>query len=266
MLSLHPDPFQHNKILNLPHRQVDAFLDALTDSALNHRAVHHPYLRSLRHCDLPDLQWALADFAHQYSGYSIHFQRYLTLVISLLTNASHRSILLENLNEEAGVYDIRELATLERAGISAEWIEGVPHPELFRRFGVACGVEPNHPEALEVICWREMFMQVLSSGPAQAIGALGLGTETIVSTVYRNFLPALAKLQIPPREGVFFPLHTLVDDQHQAALLEIARHYAVTANGRLQLEKGMRKALSLRASFWDWMWMRAQNPPAEGSR
>ena len=94
-----------------------------------------------------------------------------------------------------------------------------------------------------------------------AIGALGLGTEAIVSTMYQNFLPALDRLDIPKRDAVFFPLHALVDDHHQATLNAIAVSLACSPEGRRDLEKGMHKALFLRAGFWDWMLDRARNPP-----
>jgi hypothetical protein len=106
---------------------------------------------------------------------------------------------------------------------------------------------------------------VLGAGsPAQAVGALGLGTESIVSTMYQHFLPPLERLGVPPREGVFFPLHAMVDDRHQATLLEIAVHFAGTPEGRRDLEKGMHKALFLRSGFWDWMLRRATDPSAAG--
>ena len=64
-------------------------------------------------------------------------------------------------------------------------------------------------------------------------------------------------LGVPASETVFFPLHAAVDDHHQATLLDISRHFAGTAQGRIDLLKGMRKALALRAGFWDWLHMRA---------
>jgi hypothetical protein len=110
-----------------------------------------------------------------------------------------------------------------------------------------------------------MFLEVLGAGsPAQAVGALGLGTESIVSTMYQHFLPPLERLGIPPREAVFFPLHAMVDDRHRATLLEIAVHFAGTPEGRRDLEKGMHKALFLRSGFWDWMLRRATDPSAAG--
>ena len=137
----------------------------------------------------------------------------------------------------------------------------MPHPVLFRRFCIAVGVDDTDPEtdALEVVCWREMFLSILSSSSAaEAVGALGLGTENVVSTMYQHFLPALKTLDLAASDTVFFPLHAAVDDHHQETLLDISRHYARTPEGRLELLKGMRKALALRAGFWDWMLLRAR--------
>jgi pyrroloquinoline quinone (PQQ) biosynthesis protein C len=230
---------------------------------LAHRAVHHPYLRALAAGDLPDSRSALQDFACHYHGYSAHFPRYLRCAIDQLSVPEHREALTENLTEECGEYPPEDLKALRQVGIAPEWIVGVRHSELFRRFGDALGVQHVDAEAaaMEVICWREMFLGVLSDGsPAQSVGALGLGTEGVVSTMYSYFLPALERLGLTPQDTVFFHLHTMVDDHHQATLLDIARHYARTAEGRHELVKGMRKALYLRAGFWDWLYVRAREP------
>lgn len=232
--------------------------------ALSHRAVNHPYLKALASGKLPDLRWALADFARQYYGYSAHFPRFLTQTISQLTEPVDRAALMSNLTEERGIYEQEELDELAAVGVDPDWIVGIPHPQLFSRFSRAMGVELGEPtsDAIQVISWREMFLDVLSGGQAQAIGALGLGTESIVSTMYQNFLPALDQLDIPPRDAVFFPLHAMVDDRHQETLMEIATRLAESEQGRRDLEKGMHKALFLRAGFWDWLLGRAANPDA----
>lgn len=240
---------------------LEKFLSAVTEEATSHRAIHHPYLLALRNGELPDMKWALADFARQYYGYSSHFPRYLTTVIGRLELPEHRAALMENLTEEAGIYEQEELEELAEIGVEKEWVDGVPHPLLFRRFCQAAGVEDSGSEtdSVEVICWREMFLAVLSGGStAEALGALGLGTENVVSTMYQHFLPALEVLDVPPSETVFFPLHAAVDDHHQETLMDISRHYAGTEAGRTDLLKGMRKALALRAGFWDWLYLRAQ--------
>jgi len=236
-----------------------AFLERVSGQARSHRAVHHPYLRALASGGLSDSRRALKDFARHYHGYSAYFPCYLRSTIDQLTIPEHREALTENLSEESGQYTAEDLRALRQAGIAPEWIVGVHHPELFRRFGDALGVEYVDATSMEVICWREMFLGVLAEGsPAQSVGALGLGTEGVVNTMYRYFLPALERLGLDPKDTVFFPLHTMVDDHHQATLLDIAEHYARTAEGRHELEKGMNKALYLRAGFWDWLYARAR--------
>ena len=229
--------------------------------ATQHRAVRHPYLRALGAGTLPNLKWALVDFAEHYYGYSAHFPRYLTTVISRLEEPEHRAALLRNLTEESGSYEEHELQELETHGVQREWIEGVPHPVLFRRFCEAIGANLTQSEgnADQVIIWREMLLNVLGHGtPAEAVGALGLGTEGIVREIYSPITRAIQRLSLPPRDTVFFPLHTVIDDDHQATLLSIARSYARRAHA--DLRRGMLKALQLRSVFWDWLYARALDP------
>ena len=239
----------------------------LIDESLSHRAVSHPYLQALGSADLPDVGWALRDFAEQYYGYSLHFPRYLTTVISKLETPAHRTSLLQNLMEESGMYEEEEYAELAAVGVEREWIEGVPHPQLFQRFREASGITAPHSsedEAIELVCWRKSFIATLTYGSAaEAIGALGLGTENIVSTIYLPFVEALSHTDLHPRDTVFFPLHTAVDDHHQEALEEISLVFAATPTGKGDLRRGMIKALSLRSSFWDWMYQRALTCPSQ---
>jgi pyrroloquinoline quinone (PQQ) biosynthesis protein C len=241
------------------------FVAALAAEALRHRAVSHPYLADLGGHGLPNPRWAMADFARQYYGYSRHFPRYLATVIARLEDPRHRNGLLENLTEESGQYEAAELEELARHGVQPKWIVGLPHPVLFQRLAAALGVETatqtRETESDHVACWREMFLAVLAHGSAaEAVGALGLGTENIVSTIYRPFVRAVAGLDLDPRDTVFFPLHCAVDDHHQATLQGIAADLAATPEGRRDLRRGMLKALGMRSVFWDWLHARALDP------
>ncbi|MFM1800110.1 MAG: hypothetical protein RLZZ117_2388, partial [Cyanobacteriota bacterium] len=181
--SQNPEPPLTMTNLRTPLLEAELAVDALADSARNHRAVCHPYLAALAEGSLPNPSRALADFAHHYMGYAAHFPRYLTALISRLDHPDHRQALLANLLEETGQYAPSELATLAECGIQEDWILGVPHPELFRRFHRAVnGADAaGAGEQLEVVCWREMLLAVISLGSAaEAVGALGLGTEAIV--------------------------------------------------------------------------------------
>jgi pyrroloquinoline quinone (PQQ) biosynthesis protein C len=249
----------------LPATTRDAFfaevVDQLARQAVQHRAVQHPYLRALGDGTLPDLRWAVVDFADHYYGYSAHFPRYLTTVISRLEEPEHRAALLRNLTEESGSYEEHELRELATHGIEREWIEGVPHPALFHRFCQAVGARRSQSDgtADQVVVWREMLLSVLGHGsPAEAVGALGLGTEGIVREIYAPITRAIQRLELAPRDTVFFPLHTVVDDEHRATLLSIATSYA--RRGHPDLRRGMLKALQLRSAFWDWLHARALDP------
>lgn len=81
-----------------------------------------------------------------------------------------------------------------------------------------------------------------------------------MQTIYQPFVQAIERLGLDPRDSVFFPLHTAVDDHHQATLRDIAIDLAGTAQGRLDLSKGMHKALALRCSFCSWLHQRALQP------
>jgi pyrroloquinoline quinone (PQQ) biosynthesis protein C len=237
------------------------YVDDLAQKALQHRAVNHPYLHAMATGAFPSLHGALADFAQHYHGYSAHFPCYLTALIYKLENPDHRKALLENLMEESGQYGEKELLELKECGVQPEWITGFTHPELFKRFRNAIGVGDSTADHdhIEVVCWREQFLAILYTGSAaEALGALGLGTETIVQTIYRPFVAAITQLgSLKPEDAVFFPLHTAVDDHHQATLKAIASDFAATAAGRADLTKGMCKALALRDSFWSWLHERA---------
>jgi pyrroloquinoline quinone (PQQ) biosynthesis protein C len=242
------------------HNSAD-YVDHLGAMALQHRAVRHPYLKAMAAGALPSLYGALQDFALHYYGYSAHFPRYLTALISKLEKPEHRAALLENLTEESGQYEEEELMELREFGVKPEWIVGIPHPVLFKRFRNSIGVDniAIEDDHIEVVCWREQFLAIMNTGSAaEALGALGLGTETIVQTIYQPFVDAIQKVgTIKPEDSVFFLLHTAVDDHHQATLKAIAKDFAATPAGRADLAKGMFKALALRDSFWSWLYGRA---------
>jgi len=242
---------------------AQSFVAELARTSLQSRGVDHPYLHALAKHELPDLRFALSDFSTHYSGYSNHFPRYLSTVIGRIEDHDHRLALLDNLTEESGRYDEEDIARIESYGLDPGWIVGVPHPLLFKRFQLAVGGSERSPaeDADQVVCWREMFIGLLAHGtPAEAIGALGLGTESIVCEIYKPFVAAISKLGLPDRDTVFFPLHSLVDDHHQETLRQIAETFAATPQGRSGLRRGMLKALSLRSTFWDWLYARALNP------
>jgi len=63
--------------------------------------------------------------------------------------------------------------------------------------------------------------------PAEAVGAIGMGTENIVNKIYTPIIHAIERLgTLDRKEYVFFELHCEVDDDHHEALLAIASYFA----------------------------------------
>ena len=236
------------------------FTDTLLEEAKNHRALNHPYLLALEDGTFGDPEAALKDFAAQYLGYTSWFPRYLTAAISKLDNPQHRLHLIENLTEESGFLPEEELEVLNEMGIATEWVQGIPHPELFKRFQRAMHIDCKNVEYCdEAVIWREMFLNAINNSSAEeAVGAMGLGTEAIVKYIYHRLINAIKKhTNLTLEQYVFFELHTEVDDEHGKILMDIAEEMASTEQARRDLRKGMLKALNLRCMFWDAMYERA---------
>lgn len=236
-------------------------MEYLVNEALQHRAVTHPYLKALANGDFKNPEAVLKDFASQYGFYSSWFPRYLTGVISKLEDPEFRNHLLDNLSEESGHLHEEDMEAVRALGIKDEWVQGIPHPKLFKRFQTAMGVDTNEAPGIEVEIWRESFLSLIQNNSAvSAVGAIGLGTESIVKYIYKDFISAIQNhTNLSLEEYVFFPLHTEVDDEHGLILLDIAeKMISRSESDARDLRKGMLKALNLRAAYWDDMYERAK--------
>jgi len=241
-------------------------MNHLIEEALNHRAINHPYLIALKNGEFQNNKEILKDFAAQYGAYSAWFPRYLTAVISKLENPIHREHLLDNLSEESGHLHDEDIEAIATLNIKEEWVQGIAHPKLFRRFQDAMGVDRDLENGIEVEIWRESFLRLIQSGSAAAaVGAIGLGTESIVKYIYRHLIEAIEKhSDLSLEQYVFFPLHTEVDDEHGLILLQIAEELSNESQESAQeIRKGMLTALNLRASYWDDMYVRAKQLDAQ---
>ena len=230
-----------------------------------HRAVNHPYLQNLIEGEFTDPTAVLKDFVFQYLAYSNDFMRYLTATISLLEERDHRTMLIQNLMEEAGKIDEDDIPAIKAAGIKIEWIQGQPHPVLFQRFLDSIGISKDFRAKTqfcdEALIWRRMFFSTCANGDAaQSLGAMGLGTENIVKFIYQQIIKAMDKHlpKVTREQRVFFDLHAAVDDEHGEVIDNIAAEYAQYRRNREPLRNGMLMALNARAAFFDGMLVRGQ--------
>jgi len=235
-------------------------LENLEQEALKHTAVHHPYLRELSNGKFADMNHAIRDFAKQYYYYSEWFPQYIQTVVSRLSNKNHIEVLLQNLSEERGLLSESDLNQIQTIGIESEWVDGIPHPELYMRFLSAMHIEMHESPCQDVLTWRTSFLQYLqTASEPEIIGAIGLGTESVVKHIYPYIIKAIKSYtSLSLSDYVFFPLHTEVDDAHGAVILQITED--IIANDEENMEgvrKGMLTALELRCTFWNAMKKRA---------
>ena len=241
------------------HHFDTSSINRISAEALTSSAVNHPYLLAIRNGDLPNIELAIKDFAFQYGIYSRQFPRYLSAVINNLNSPQHQQVLLENLTEEQGDTHDVELPPDVLASIT-----DVPHAKLFRRFQEAVGVDDHYRDTTHqiqaAVLWRDQFLQLCEIDECVGIGAIGIGTEFIVSSIYHQILKGLkAHSDLTVIERVFFDLHSQCDDEHAAQMILIAKDLAKDNTAYERIEYGAKMALNMRAMFWDKMLERAQN-------
>lgn len=239
--------------------RAEECVERLQSYAASSYAANHPLLVALSQGAFHDLPGALRRFLREYYIYSRGFTRYLGAVMSALHSPEHRAALAGNAAEEAGVLDAHHEAELRAARIDPEDARA-PHPELFRRFLRAVDMDPEallvDPPHLATQVFCETLHDICRGGEqAQAVGAIGLGTEGIVRPMYGRMLRAIERAwpSLAPRERVFFELHAAVDDDHARVLRDIAVSLARSPSGGRQLALGTLKSLHARAMFFDHM-------------
>jgi pyrroloquinoline quinone (PQQ) biosynthesis protein C len=234
------------------------FIKRMSAEALGSIAVNHPYLRALREGDFPDMDMAFRDFAFQYGSYSERFTRYVSAVIENLDSAEHKRILLNNLAEEQGATNNIELPPDVLASVA-----GQPHTKLFRRFQEALGINAQYREntvrCQTGLLWSKQFLQLCKMNECVGVGAIGIGTELIVSSIYNQILQGLeAHSNLTMAEHVFFNLHSECDEAHAAQIAMIAEDLAIDEMAFEQIEYGVKMAINMRVMFWDKMLERAR--------
>lgn len=244
------------------NHKPDRFIDSLCAEAFDSAAVNHPYLRAIHTGDLPNIDLALKDFAFHYGLYSARFTHYVSAVTAKLSKAEHKQILLANLAEEQGDTEGVELPSDVLASIV-----GLPHSSLYRRFQQAMGVDAEYAKAAQrcqtSVLWSQKFLELCKMNEYVGVGAIGIGTELIVSRIYNKILEGLkAHSNLTMIERVFFDLHSQCDEEHAAQMLMITRDLAQDSTSRKKIEYGARLAIDLRVTFWDQMLQRAQSFPA----
>ena len=235
----------------------ESFIKRVCEDALKSSAINHPYLRAISEGCLPDMDLAIKDFAYQYGLYNKHFIYYLSTVINGLSDENHKQVLQSNLYEERGhVHDVN----LPKDVLDS--IDKVSHTQLYRRFQTAVGADLGNASTdsdYEAgIKWSKEFLSLCEMNECVGVGAIGIGTELIVSDIYRQILEGLKNYtQLTLTQRVFFELHCECDDDHAGQLIDVALDLAINEEACKQIEYGATMAINMRTEFWNEMLKRA---------
>jgi lysine 2,3-aminomutase len=169
------------------------------------RLESHPFLKrcSDGSITMPELRCFLV----QHGRYAAYFTRYLCALISNLSEGSDVLALAANLAEELGL------------GAAA----GVPHSRLYAQmledFDIDAAREPMAPQTRNLI--DTMFMLCRQPDAVVGLGALCLGAEGIVPTLYSRVVQGFVSKGIAIERLRFFTLHIEEDDDHAATMYDI---------------------------------------------
>lgn len=233
---------------------LDSALLALAAEAREHPGVRHPWLGRFARRSYRDPDGALQQFARHYHGFVAGFPACLERAMSRLSPVQQVPW-QRRLARELGYLGDDDRQELRRVGIGTRSVEGVSRAMLFRRFAVACGVQEDEllaPTAAAVR-WRDGLLTFLRDAtPAEAVGALALGTEFVDRDGHAPLLRGVLELGTLRREEfVCLEMLCLPDERHQQELFLVARQLAADLGGLDELRTGMRAALQLRAEFHD---------------
>jgi pyrroloquinoline-quinone synthase len=219
-----------------PERSNDVRTSAVAAAPFINQVMRHPFLVRCRDGSITMAE--LERFLAQHSKYASYFTRYLCAVMSELGEAADVLRLAENLAEELGYGDG----------------DGVPHSriyaELLADFGLRVDDEAILPETQNLI--DVMFMLCRQPGGLAGLGALCLGAEAIVPTVYSSIIDGFVSHGVRLERLRFFTIHVDCDDGHAETMrVIIDRKTRESRASGLAIVNAAEIAINARLRFFD---------------
>lgn len=215
-----------------------SIMKAFSEVAQAHPLWKHPFLNS---CQSGQISLAeVKVLAVQMYKFSKEFNRILARILSCCPHPMDQLVILENLFDEMGEGDLNHA-----------------HPELFRRFTRALGIDddqlealPTEPETLDLI---ETYLDLPNQyGYLAALGAVCFASEGIVSSLYTQLQSGiLSTISLPKEALVFFSVHVDVDDSHAAKLAALVEPKITSTEAAMNVNRAILDAMDARVRFFD---------------
>jgi len=122
----------------LTGKQVTA---QMSEAVSSHYLVKHDFLQCFSKGWFSDMNQATKIFARNHFVYSRNFIKYLETTASKIEEDSIKAPILENIGEENGNYEDKDLLTMEGSGIKREWFDKMKHKLLSERFLKALDID-----------------------------------------------------------------------------------------------------------------------------
>ncbi|MRV74089.1 hypothetical protein GJ700_20480 [Duganella sp. FT92W] len=169
------------------------------------RVRAHSFLRRCRagQVGLKELKLFLV----QQGLYSSHFTRYLCALMANLPGNQEILELADNLFEELGLSDADEL----------------PHHLLYKQMLGHFGILTIQADPYAGTAWliRDMLDHCKQSNPAYGLGALCLGAEALVPSMYADIIEGFLAQGVELAELEFFRIHVACDDGHAETIRDL---------------------------------------------
>lgn len=215
-------------------RGLTLFENAVAE--LDARILNHPFVKRCGRgtATMPEL----SSFLIQHGRYSAYFTRYLCGLISQLDDGADVLTLADNLAEELGY------------GSESQ----TPHSKIYRRMledlGIALDQAPTFPETQNLI--DTMLMLCQQPRGLAGLGALYLGAEAIVPSLYTKIMNGLRSCGVAEDRLEFFAMHVECDDKHAATMYAIIERMIDAAPASvLPIVSGGEAAVNARLRLFD---------------
>jgi pyrroloquinoline-quinone synthase len=222
-----------------------SFMQSFRQLTEMHPLWTHPFLMRCRASEL-----SLAEvqvLAVQMYKFSKQFNRILASILATCPDDQAQLVILDNLFDEMGQGDLSQA-----------------HPELFRRFTRAIGIEddelndiPAEPETQAMI---DTYLSLANQyGYLSGLGAVCFASEGIVHSLYTQLYHGIqGAAPLPSDALIFFEVHIDVDDGHAAKLAELIEPRLRNDDQAVDMHRAILDAMDARVSFFDGIQRRLQ--------